>query len=536
MKKYYIILIAILLPFYGCEDENKDRKFVSFDELVIFDYLSQQADFSEWVKLIEVAGMKETFRLSTTPMTCFVARNKVLVSYVQEKYGVTIDQLDTETAQTLIKYHTLPNVTMSLSSFRNGKLADSTATGDYLACLLSMDDGGVYLNRESKVVDYDKEMVNGVIHTLDKVIDPVVYTLDGYLETDRERFSIMLAMLEACPDSTKALFSALQDDRVPSLKCRRTFFVVPDEVYEAAGINSLEQLRGTLGLQDAGDLEQYVRYHLLRRELYGKDMIERLEYPEVGPNKNTKIVDDKGITMETMAENKLIVAKAGAMDVFFNEDVTDGSLTFNADNYNIPVKNGVVHELNGVLKMADPSSMTTILDPTDYINVERLSTYRGQLTKNLTLQTKKELAPYIKWESSPDDKSDAVGYLVFRVSMNLATNFESRGLLYGDGLYISPGPVGYVEYQTPPVPKGRYMVRPLFKTNKEAAGGRFLLSIDGEAVGSELNGYTPGGDVISLPEQGVVVFNETKPHTVRLTAGSRQGELIFDMIILQPVN
>ena len=533
MKRYCIIVLALLLPLLGCEDENKDRKFMSFDDKVMYDYLSEKADFSEWCKLIDRAGMRETFRLSTTPMTCFVVKNDVLLEYLRSKYSdfTDIEHLDPAVAQTLLKYHTLPNVTLHLSSFRNGKLADSTATGDYLACLLSTDGGSIYLNRESRIIDFDKELVNGILHELDRVIDPVVNTLGDYLTANAGRYSYMKTLVDACPDSTKALFHQLIDNE-NGMKCRRTLFLVPDEFYQAAGITSVGQLKAEAGITDEVTLDRYVRYHMLKRELYGKDIIERLELPAVPKSGTYPTVDEKGITLETMAENKLIVAKAGLLNVFFNEDAGEG-LTFNGETYNIPVKNGVIHELNGILKMVEPVSMLTVLDPTDYVSFGKIPTYRAEsIAKTQTLLKKEDYKPYLTWDSSPTEKEDAVGYIVFTSG---AYEFKGNGFHYGDCLMVSVGPVGHVEFTTPPVPQGTYMVCPFYKTTKNAAGGKYKVSIDDKPVGQELSGYTPGGDGFFVTELETVTFNETKPHKVRLTAGSRQGEILLDLIILKPV-
>lgn len=542
MKKYLIILVAVMLPFFGCEDDNKDRKFMAFDELVVLDYLAQTPKYSEWYNLVVRAGMGETFRLSTTPMTCFVVDNETLLAYLKEKYGIdSASDMDPEEAKTLIKYHTLPNTTMYLSSFRNGKLADSTASGDYLACLFtSGDNGAVYLNQESKIVNYDKEMVNGIVHELDHVIDPVVNTFMDYLENNKERLSIMYNMVMACPDSTKALFSQLQDEKVKGMKSRRTLFVVSDETYKAAGYADLNVLKAGLGLDDAG-LEQYVRYHLLSREMYGKDIIQRLEYGSLnksGDNSSAmlhELVDAKGVALETMAANKLILAKDdGLVDLLFNEEVTNGGLKFlNETSYNIPLKNGVLHELDGVLKMADPSSMITLVELTDYVNFERISTYRleGQ-GKTQTLLKADDYKPYITWEATPATKGDAVAYIVFTEG---AYNFKGNGFLNGDCLYISPGPVGFVEFITPPIPKGTYSVWPFYKTTKNA-GGKYKVSIDGKAVGGEFTAYTPGYDNFWITQLGTVTFTETQSHTIRVAVGSRQGEMLLDMFIFEPLN
>lgn len=404
MKKYLIIFIAMMLPLFGCEDDNEDRKFMAFDELVVLDYLAQTPAYTEWYNLIVRAGMAETFRLSTTPMTCFIVNNETLLSYLEEKYGVhSVAELEQEEAATLVKYHTLPNTSMYLSTFRNGKLADSTASGDYLACLFtSGDNGAVYLNQESKIINYDKEMVNGIIHELDHVIDPVVNTFMDYLEQHQDRFSIMYHMVMACPDTTRALFSQLQDDKVAGMKSRRTLFVVSDKVFQAAGYEDVAAVKTGMGLDEAG-LDQYVRYHLLSREMYGKDIIQRLEYGSVtkagdGTASVThQLVDAKGVALETMAENKLIVAKDdGIIDLVFNEEATGGLKFFNETSYNIPLKNGVLHELDGVLKIEEPASMITLVELTDYVNFERLSTYRAEgIGKTQTLLKADDYKPYI---------------------------------------------------------------------------------------------------------------------------------------------
>ncbi len=541
MKKYLIIIIAVMLPLFGCEDDNKDRKFMAFDELVVLDYLAETPQYTEWYNLILQAGMGETFRLSTTPMTCFIVNNEALLSYLKEKYGIDrVGDLDQEDAKTLVKYHTLPNTTMYLSSFRNGKLADSTASGDYLACLFtSGDDGAVYLNQESKIINYDKVMVNGIIHEIDQVIDPVVNTFMDYLQVHADRYSIMNEMIEACPDSTKALFSQLQDNKVKNMKCRRTLFVVPDEVYHAKGYANFAELKAKLPLSDA-EVEQYVRYHLLSREMYGKDIIQRLEYGSVtkaGDGSSSlahQLVDEKGVALETMAANKLILAKDdGIIDILFNEDATDGGVKFlNETSYNIPLKNGVLHELDGVLKMADPASMITLVELTDYINFEKISTYRQEgLGKTQTLMEAEDYAPYIKWESTPVTKGDAVAYVVFTEG---SYNFKGNGFLNGDCLYISPGPVGFVEFITPPIPKGTYSVWPFYKTTKNT-GGKYKVSIDGNAIGGEFTAYTPGYDNYWITKLGTVTFTETKSHTIRVAVGSRQGEMLLDMFILEPI-
>lgn len=539
MKRYIIMLMAMLFSFSGCEDENTDRKFIAFDDQVVYDYLAENPAFSEWCKLIDKAGLKATFRLSTTPMTCFAVRNEPLLNYIKSKYGYSsVDEMNSADAAVLVKYHTLPNTTLYLSSFRNGKLADSTASGDYLTCLFVSGDGGaVYLNRNSKVISYDKVVVNGIIHELDQVIDPVVNTFMGYIQQHEARFSMMKAMIEACPDSTQALFSQLENNEVVGLKSRRTLLIVPDEVYQQKlGVYNLEELKIKLHLDDAA-LEQYVRYHLLTREYDSKNIIERLEHKEItkpgdGTNAKTyKLVDGAGITLATMAANKLVVAKPGELNVIFNE-AAEGGVRFNGDQYNIPVKNGVLHELDGVLQTVEPSSMLAFFEPTDYINFGGISTYRAEsVNKTQTLLKAADYTPYLKWEATPAEKGDAAGYIVFTTG---AYNFKGNGFLFGDCLYLSLGPVGYIEFVTPPIPKGNYTVSPFYKTIKNG-GGKYKLSIDGQNVGGEFSAYTPGFDNFWITSLGTVSFNETKQHTIRIAVGSRAGELHLDMIIFEPV-
>ncbi|MGL5682364.1 MAG: fasciclin domain-containing protein [Marinifilaceae bacterium] len=539
MKKYIILFVAFLSALAGCQDDFSDKKFLSFDELVVLDYVAQTPKYSEWYNLIVRAEMSETYKLSTTPMTCFIVDNNALQSYLKDKYNYqSVEQLSVEQAQILVKYHTLPNTAMLLSSFRNGKLADSTATGDYLACLFtSGDNGAVYINQTSKIVNFDKEMVNGIVHEVDCVIDPVVLNFANYLEVNKEKYGIWNTLFERSNEETKALFSQLSHESVNGMQSRRTLFLTSDETYAREGIESADDLLVQLGVDN---IDEYVRYHMLTRELYGKDIVTRLEYGSVtkggdGTSSMThKFVDTKGITLETMAANKLIVAKDdGLLDIIFNEDVTGGLKFISESGYNIPVKNGVVHELDGVLKIANPSSMITVMELSDYINFQRIPSYRSPaIGKTQTLMKAEEYSPFINWESTPVSKGDAVAYVVFTEG---SYNFKGNGFLNGDCLFISPGPVGYVEFQTPPIPKGTYSVWPFYKTTKNT-GGKYKVSIDGTQVGGEFTAYTPGTDNYWITQLGTVTFTETKSHTIRVSVGSRQGEILLDLFFFEPIN
>ncbi|MEG1616292.1 MAG: fasciclin domain-containing protein [Bacteroidales bacterium] len=523
MKKIYAICFAVVLLFFGsCSEEDLNKRFMPFDEVSASMYFAENDQYSDWYKLMEKADMVNTFHLSNIPLTCFFVSNDILQNYVKQKGYDNIDAFPAEKAKTLLKYHTLPDVVFSFSSFRDGRLADSTATGDYLACLLKP--GEIFLNRDSKVIRWDIEVTNGVMHQLDHVIDPIEDTMYDYL-MNNDRYSIFREAVQLT--GNQELYSQLNLDYV-ALKARRTLFVTADETYNKVGINTTADLISQYSPNDSdyenldNPLNKYVRYHLLERDSYTKDWGERMTWK----HNNLKIVDDKGVTFPTMAGDELVLVSSRQLDYLVN------GLDLHKTYYNVPVRNGVIHEVLGDLPIKQQPSMITLQEATDILHFNQIAEYRAKKQpKKMIFMNKKDFNPAVTWTSVPDTKKDALGYIIFSSD---SYNFLENGFLFGDCLYANLGPKGYVEIETVPVPAGTYSVKIMHKVVKQT-GGNFQAYVDDVKLGSTIVAYTNGYDSFPWVTIGEVTFDKTSRHKIKMSV-VKAGELHWDMLVFEPLN
>ena len=534
MKRYLLILILLLLSVVSCKDDKTNERFMGYDEESILTYLQGKPEYSEWYKILERSGLAAAFNYSSTPITFFTMKNEVVDAYLQSKGINSVEEVSVEFAKQLVQYHTVVHKSYKLADFREGKLLDSTASGDYLSCKMvyeaaDQDANGVFINREAKIIIWDIEAVNGVIHELNQVIDPVVYNLYDFMVKNEPRYSILREAYEQT--GLDSLLTRLNRYDLP-LKCRRTLFVTSDSIFaEKAGIRSYADLKNYLNAGDdfenpENKLIQYLRYRILDNDYSTTEFAKQLSTPIV---KGKPTVDgNKGTSIPTMAENKLIQVQPSGVEYFFNE-----SMKFVGDGYNMQVRNGFVHEVDGIFDIFEPEQITTLVEPTDFLHFEQIPEYRNDpIQKTMIDLEAKKYAPNVTWQSTPRDKKMAVTYIVFTTG---AYNFKDNGFVYGDCLFADLGPVGEVSIKTRPIAKGKYNILMHVKAVK-VSGGFFQPYIDGEKTAGLLAGYSGlGYDSFNLTSVGTFNFDETTSHTITLKVSS-PGELHWDLILFEPAN
>lgn len=534
MKRYFLIWGLLLLSAVACQEDKVNERFMGFDEESILTYLQNKPEYSEWYKILQRSGLAAAFNYSSTPITFFAMKNEVVDAYLKTKGLNNADEVDAVFARQLIQYHTIVHKAYQLADFREGKLLDSTASGDYLSCKLvygaeNADENGIFINRLAKIIVWDIEAVNGMIHELDQVVDPVTYNLYDFLVNNEPTYSILRQAYEETGLDT--LLTRLDRTEVP-LKCRRTLFVTSDAVFEEkAGIRSYEELKAYLGAGDdvkdpANALNQFLRYRILDNDYSTTEFAKQLSTPNV---KGTATVDpNKGTSVPTLAENKLIQVQPRGIEYNFNE-----TMTFVGDRYNMQVRNGFVHEVDGIFEIFEPEQIVTTVEVTDFINFEQIPEYRNDpIQKTMIDLEAKKYFPWVTWKSTPADKKMAVTYIVFTTG---SYNFKENGFINGDCLYADLGPVGQLDIKTRPIPKGKYKISLHVKAVK-VSGGIFQPYLDDEKTAGLLSAYGGlGYDAFNLTSIGTFTFDETTSHSISLKVSS-PGELHLDLILFEPVN
>lgn len=540
MKKILLILLSLCLATAGCKDEDMNKSFMPFDDLSALMFFRQSQEYSEWYKLMEHSGLAEAYNFATTPFTFFTVKNDALLAYLKEKFGYDrVEQLSREQAADLIQYHTIPHKAYELTWFRDGKLPDSTSSGDYLSCLFtSGDNGGIFVNRVCRIVQWDIMLVNGVVHELDQVIDPILYTHYDYL-AQNDRYSILKAAVDLTGNDS--LFLQINLKEVP-LRCRRTMFVTADSVFKANGIENVADLAGVISPGDnnytnpENPLNIYVRYRLIDGDYTTKELGEIMEYKIVGgitAGSRWPMVDrdGEGFTLPTVATNKLIQVQNKSLKYIFNKE-----MGFVEGRQNMQVRNGFAHEVDGLMKVFEPKNVLTLFEPTELVNFQQVKDYRSTDIVNTKHYIEpKDFGPNLTWTSTPANKIGSVGYIVWtKGSYNLVAN----QFLNADCLFADLGPVGEITVKTRPIPAGTYNIRFFFKRIKRV-GGIFQPFIDGEKKGApEISAYDAEWDSYPYPMDNQVwekmTFEETTSHTITLKV-TKPGELNWDLVRFEPV-
>lgn len=169
----------------------------------------------------------------------------------------------------LVRYHIVNGAKMASANLML-KLSLPTLTGDYLTAGANVETQQRYIdNGEGKepsfLVRKDIDVSNGVIHTLDKLLEPLTVSVWGII-SGNANYSIFAGALQACGFDTW-LDNTYRTINETTIRENKTVLVVSDEVFRSRGINSLDDLKAYFGGGDPADSEsdfyQYVRYHLM---------------------------------------------------------------------------------------------------------------------------------------------------------------------------------------------------------------------------------------------------------------------------------
>lgn len=525
-----IILLIVMKGICSCSDPYKADITPAYDELPVVDILKSEPErFSLWVELLEHAGLAATLNLNAT-YTCFVPENEALSQYLTDNKISSISDIPVEDAKLLVKYHTIAGTQYTQSLFSNGVIPDSTASGDFLS--IELRDGGlqfIYVNAEARISQLDIPATNGVIHSLDRVLTPVVETIWDKLNSDR--YSILKEAVELTGYS-KVLNEVNYTDynsETGALQYKRRFFTcftVSNKTYNDNGIQNIDQLITSLNTSDSNyiseknRLNQYVAYHLLDQQL---DFSMLATFPDESTSKN----------ISTLAKNELLNISQQTDSLVINNNETEKIIITEA---NINAKNGVLHEVDGLMTIKTPPVTTVIWELTDYSDLAALfpSNYRRSgLTSTFRGNIEVGNVTCYKWEAIPSDKNNsAVIYYV--ANKNDAVPY---GMTNHDCLAFNGGLYGWLQMESPTVVKGTYTMKvSYYSLNSSTRYGKFLTILDGAYIGSEIatHGVSTTMAKLQTTTIGTVTFDETTTHTLRLL--SSDGFLIYlDNITFEPV-
>ncbi|PQV48950.1 putative surface protein with fasciclin (FAS1) repeats [Jejuia pallidilutea] len=462
LMTWIVGLCVFMLFLNACNDDLEDTTFFTTDEMTIIGTLESNPEkFSLYLEILEKTEYYNALK-SYGNYTCFAPTNEAILKYIQENFNAnSIDELsseqDIEFLKVLVKFHTMPSGRLT-SSFIEGRLPDTTYTGDYLTTSFLRGGGisNVEINREVGLEQYDIRTNNGVIHAINGVMSPFVDPVPAAMEKAGKHNIFVEAMKQT---GYYEIFSVIFADN--GSKNNFTILAESDEVYAKEGINSFEDLVARISPSDSdftnpdNDLNRYVGYHATKNFLYTADFPEDAFINTVLPRNAIK-------SFKTDKELRLNETETGVDDTWT-------SIITSESNY--PSKNGVYHTVDKLFTIFVPKPKHIIFDV-----ISDQPEYQSRLIRS------HQKVPSTAWEFIRWFPEKDVRYLRQSKNSNI------------DHTVLDIAGVAWFEFDTPVIPKGKYEML-VMGNGGNGARAIFQIYFDGEPIGSVYNMTLRAGDI-----------------------------------------
>ena len=302
-----LLLVFATQTMVSCSDDPDSSNYYTFTGEMVSDYLDNRPElYSEFTEILHRSGMYGMMATYGT-YTCFAPTNDAIDRYLKEHGYSSVADLPKEECDTLSWNHIIAS-TFFTTDLSDGNIPTANMNERFLSfsCDTNSTSGNIlyYVNMASKLIVRDDSVENGVVHTLDRVIQPSSSYLPEKLLEDKNVSLFASALtLTGLADSLYEYFdldyyvdpdsvfkpipfhrSGESDFRMyyPEHRMKRfTVLVETNKVFAEAGINSLDDLKAhakevydEMYPEDAGlydddwtnrknPLNRFVAYHLL---------------------------------------------------------------------------------------------------------------------------------------------------------------------------------------------------------------------------------------------------------------------------------
>ena len=184
MKKYINKLIIAIVALCAssavcltsCSDEPAPENYYTFTGEMVSDYLDNRPEmFSEFVDILHRSGMYGMMATYGT-YTCLAPTNEAIDNYLHSIGKSSVDELSKKECDTLAWNHIIKYTyfTMDLhdGNFPTCNMNDRYLTFSCDSDKLNNNNVAYFVNKASRMIVRDDSVVNGVVHTIDKVIQP----------------------------------------------------------------------------------------------------------------------------------------------------------------------------------------------------------------------------------------------------------------------------------------------------------------------------------------------------------------------------
>ncbi len=492
-------LAVVALTSVSCNsDEVDSENYYTFTGETVSTYCQNRPEsMSVFYDIVKGAGL-ESLLATYGHYTAFIPTDDAFAAYFEET-GLSLDQLTKEDRIEIVYNHLIRSITEEYltADFTEGAIATANMNNRYMVISYTQSADGerneIYVNKTARIEIPDVELHNGVVHVIDRVLVPSDQTL-GSLLNDMPAMNIFAEALRLTNlnDSITELYDMsyvspyateyvnVVGYNVKGVQQRRlgyTIFAEPDAVFNAAGINSVDDLvtyaEQFYGTAERGNytsrenaLNKFISYHMLDRQMSTNALIYS------GACTSASAMNNRHEYYETMLKYRILEIKAGNQI----NTLSDGtSVTVNESESNISGMNGFIHVLNDILVYDTDKMENDVLAKRIRVDAYAIA---PELTNN-----------NIRWQLVGNDPYTLPGTYC---GEHFKFNDDSKVILWANE--------GWTNYQAdeisirgwydftlrlPPVPPGTYEVRVGYRA--ESWRGIAQLFIDNQIVGIPVN-------------------------------------------------
>ena len=511
-----IFVVVSMLTQLSCEEVPKKFE-TKYNRVNIATWLYENEDqYSNFIQIMEASDLTDalsSYNPNGDRYTLFLPSNEAFKKFFEESEDFNNMQdllANIEFTNALSRYHVV-NRRIATNDFPLGALQDTTIGGNILTIAYIQGEDSTYfkINNRAFVEKEDLEMANGVIHVLDNVLIPIVYSGFEWLKENKD-YSLFTEILELTGlDDTLGIFITDEQGRIKNNWY--TLLVEADSIFNKHELYSIDDLKQVFSpdrtdyTQTDNDLYQFAAYHILEGSYFLADLDDSRNY-----NTYAFLPVQISASVEIRVNTGVEV-----FDSIFNERDSIYKyidyIQIKVNESNVAVKNGPIHFVDQVMELFRPPRTRRTFQ-----FYEEPVIFDIRLEANRYIFNRVEEFTILSWSGTDE--------LIWEKRSSSQESANNQDYLEIEGDFS-------ISYEIPKILPGQYgcQIRANYEGDKNATIQVFL---DGKQIGGNLNlttGGASGANPYRLKNLGVVEFPIYDKHTVTIRS-LIPGKFIWDFI------
>jgi uncharacterized surface protein with fasciclin (FAS1) repeats len=537
-----VFFICISFSIFSCKREL-DPGVLNLDPTnkSMLVYIKSNPSYSILSQALDTTHLSAVLNLYGS-MTLFAPTDEAFQKYFTRKKISGIYQMNMDTLTRLLKYHLYAQQFES-ATFQSGSLPAATVEGSYIRMDISNGLKNVTLNNTVKVDTLNIPVTNGIIHSIDGVLEPPSQTLMEWIRAQPE-YSIMAEAFQRTGVDTAILNKTFYDSSKlvagqPSIKYS-TVFLETNDVLKKDQINSFDDLakrfsntyNTTKSYTNVADsLNIFMRYHVIGKRYFVSDIRE--DFLETFNRGNYLIfTTSPGISINKDVQTKVTFnAATGKNDTTYV--TTEVKLDF--DKSNQITKNGIVNSVTSLMPVFTPRPVKVVQYIFGAPEDRTITLPDGTITTFGDSFDKLKNDPYLQ---------TSLWWFKSEIPTGTGVWVANYGRVCGDYIMrvLTTSTPYWMEITTKPIFKGTYdvfIVGPgstgqiLTFWDDKALGGIHDMNNGKNSYGESPQTFQPCS--LQAMRVGTVKLNENGPHRLKIQTVTAVTSIYWYQIALVPV-